>query len=89
MRFGKSSDGLLRVKFLTSIASATFSYAPGAVVDLPQHQARGWVKSGVVELAPDAELGKPPAPGCLRCGGHVVLAGLCASCVKQARSGGR
>lgn len=37
----------MKVKILTSIASATWSYAPGDIVDMPDKQAKTWIKSGL------------------------------------------
>lgn len=38
---------IVKIKILVSIASATWSYAPGDIVDLPQNRAKAWIKSGL------------------------------------------
>lgn len=48
----------MKVKVLTSIASATWSYAPGEIVDMPDDQAKTWIKSGLaapIETGPEVE----------------------------------
>lgn len=48
----------MKVRILTSIASATWSYAPGEIVDMPEKQAKTWIKSGLaapVETGPKRE----------------------------------
>jgi len=39
----------MRVRFLTSIASASWSYALGQEVDLPDHDALAFIKGQIVE----------------------------------------
>lgn len=36
----------MKVRILTSIASAAWSYAPGDIVDMPDEQALAWIKGG-------------------------------------------
>ena len=37
----------MRVRFLTSIASASWSYAPGQEADFPDAQALAFIESGI------------------------------------------
>ena len=41
----------MKVRILTSIASATWSYGPGEIVDMPDEQATTWIKSGLAAPA--------------------------------------
>jgi len=48
----------MKVRVLTSIASATWSYAPGEIANMPEEQAKTWIKSGLaapVEVGPTIE----------------------------------
>jgi hypothetical protein len=50
----------LKVKINVSIASASWSYYPGQIVDLPDEMAKTWVKSGIAEVVDDgAEADNP------------------------------
>lgn len=39
-----------RIKLLTGIASVTWSYSPGEVVEIEDKEAAGWVKAGIAEF---------------------------------------
>ncbi len=43
-----------RVRFLTSVAGATFSARPGEVLDLPADEARVWADGQRAELVREA-----------------------------------
>jgi len=50
----------MKVKNLVSWAGASFSYAPGAIIDLPDEVATARIAAGLVEAIP--EDGPTPAP---------------------------
>ncbi len=63
----------MKVRILTSIASATWSYAPGEIVDMPDQQAKIWIKSGlaapVKEQGPETAMIEQPEVRTPRTGG--------------------
>lgn len=55
----------MRVRLLTSIASAAWSYAPGDVADVDDIEAQSWIVAGIavpveVDGEPEAEIVEPP-----------------------------
>ncbi len=45
---------VMKVRFLTSIASADWSYGPGDVAELDDRLAEAWMGAGICEPAPTA-----------------------------------
>ena len=61
------SPRTVRVRFISSIASADWAFSPGEVVDLEASQAKAWMRTGIVVRADeDAEVGAmAPAARCV------------------------
>ncbi|MEW5921572.1 MAG: hypothetical protein AB1796_11635 [Bacillota bacterium] len=52
-----------KVKILVGIASATWSYAPGEVVELESGLAKAWIAAGIageIDTAPENATIEPP-----------------------------
>jgi len=79
----------MRIRFRQSIASASWDFAAGDVAEVPDALAKIWLRSGVAEAAPGAEVGRAPAQGCERCGEPTGGDLLCPSCLVRMRDAAR
>jgi hypothetical protein len=52
----------MKIKFLLSIASSAWGYAPGQIADIDKDIAEKWIASGIAEAVIEEKPEAPKAP---------------------------